>query len=154
MKKIIISIIVIGIVLLLIALCKGGSNMEIKSIKSFSFFYTTGYAMNADVRYEVECTEKCIAKIKLNGVEEEKAIKKEVSSSDIRILEDILNKYNVNKWDGFNKTDKNVLDGNSFSLNIVLNDKSISASGYMKWPNNYGEFKKEIDMLFATFINE
>ena len=154
MKKNIISLIVIVIILLLIALSNGGSNMEIKNIKSFTFFYTTGYAMNADVRYEVECTEKCIAKIKLNGIEEEKAIKKEMSNKEVKELEEIIDKYNINSWDGFNKTNNNVLDGDSFSLNITFKDNSnVSASGYMKWPTNYGEFLKDIDELFEKLIN-
>ena len=81
--KYIISLFVIFSSVFLMFINKGDNNMEMNDLKSFSFFYTTGYAMNADVRYEVDCNDKCIAKIKLNGVEEDKAIKKELSSNDI-----------------------------------------------------------------------
>ena len=67
-----------------------------------------------------------------------------------------MTKYNVNKWDGFNKSDKNVLDGNSFSFSYSNTDnKSIEAHGYMKWPNNYREFRDEIKALYEKeFENE
>ena len=32
--------------------------------------------------------------------------------------------------------------------------KSISASGYMKWPTNYGNVKKELKEIFDSFIRE
>ncbi|MBP5242600.1 MAG: hypothetical protein J6Z36_02795, partial [Clostridia bacterium] len=34
----------------------------------------------------------------------------------------VLNKYNVYSWDGFDKTNKNVLDGNSFSFSVNMNN--------------------------------
>ena len=54
---------------------------------------------------------------------------------------------------GFNKSDRYVLDGNSFSLSISMNnDEYVSASGYMKWPKNYKEVKEELITFFSTII--
>ena len=40
-----------------------------------------------------------------------------------------------------------------FSINMK-DGKSISASGYMKWPTNYGNVKKELKEIFDSFIRE
>ena len=41
------------------------------------------------------------------------------------------------------------LDGDSFSFSLYTEDgKSISASGYMSWPKNYGEVEKELTNIF------
>lgn len=124
---------------------------DINKINSFEFGYTEGYGINTNVRYTMKCDKKCILKVKPYGVDENKATKKELSSKDINSFINILNKYNVLSWDGFNKSDKDVLDGDSFHLYVTYNDyRNISASGYMMYPNNYRDFKNDINDL----INE
>jgi len=50
----------------------------------------------------------------------------------------------------FDKVDKDVLDGNSFSLSINFGeDKSISAHGYMKYPSGYREKTDSIKYWFS-----
>jgi hypothetical protein len=118
-------------------------------IKSLNYSYSQGYAMNAYVRYELECKEKCILKYKPLYVPEEDFKKVEVNEEVVKELESILNKYEVYKWDGFNKSNKNVLDGDDFHFSVNLKDgTSISASGYMSWPKNYREVSDEISTLF------
>ncbi len=47
------------------------------------------------------------------------------------------------------------MDGDSFSISItMINDKSINASGYMKWPNNFRNVRDEISVLFMNLYNE
>ena len=75
--------------------------------------------------------------------------KKEITKKEVKKIENILKKYEVYKWDGFNKSDQNVLDGNSFDISIILKNKeTIRAYGYMKYPNNYREVKNELDNIF------
>ena len=123
----------------------------ISNIKSFHYSYSTGTMMNASVSYDIDCDNNMfIAAIKPNGVAIEDAIKIEVNNKQMKELEDILKKYHIEEWNGFDKVDKNVLDGNSFSLNIRMKDNSyISASGYMKWPKNYSELSNEIGEFFS-----
>ena len=57
----------------------------------------------------------------------------------------------VSEVDGFKKYDKNVLDGHSFSLHLMtFNDVSVDASGYMKWPDNYGKVRGELETFFGS----
>ena len=66
-----------------------------------------------------------------------------------------LNNNDVSSWDGFDKDDKNVLDGNSFSFRVCYDkSKEIEASGYMKWPNNYHEVKKELNKIFSNYMRD
>ena len=154
MKYVILGIVILGIIIVLTVIMRKGEwkmNEEVKigSIKNFHYFYTKGYAMNADVFYDLECDKECIATIKKYGESQEDAIKKTVDSDFVKQVEEILEKYEVGQWNNFHKTDKNVLDGDSFSMSITFqDDTSISASGYMRYPNNYSSVKNELDDLF------
>ena len=55
-------------------------------------------------------------------------------------------KLGVPSWNGFSKSDPNVLDGESFSLDIELSDgRKIYAHGCNAYPKNYHEFMELID---------
>lgn len=126
---------------------------EISDITHFYFTYSKGYAMNSYITYQIDKTNnKYIVKIKPYGKSEDEKIEKEISKEDVVKLENMLNKYNVYKWDGFHKTDKNVLDGDSFSCTInTESDVRVSASGYMMWPENYRNVVSELDTFFEQF---
>ena len=126
---------------------------NIHDINTFRFSYTVGYHYEASIEYEVECNDKCSLKYKGEGITIENASIYEFDKDKVKELENILNKYKVGRWNGFNKSDRYVLDGNSFSLSISMNnDEYVSASGYMKWPKNYKEVKEELITFFSTII--
>ncbi len=153
---------VIFIIVLIIYLTNKNDNnppvvkVDIKDIKTLHYSYSVGYAMYANCVYDLKCEEdKCMLTIKPNGFPEEDARTYDVDDNSIKEVINILNKYEVSKWDGFQKSDKNVLDGNSFSFSLTTKDgKNISASGYMMWPDNYGIVKNELKMIFDGFIRE
>ena len=48
-----------------------------------------------------------------------------------------------------------VLDGNSFSLSVILTDLSdVSAHGYMRYPHNYGKVCGRIEDLFGSLLQK
>ena len=145
------------IIVFIICMIVFNSNNKIV-INKFSYFhfsYSTGYAINSQVIYEIKCDDKCIATIKPDGVDEENSTKVELNDNDINKLISILKKYKVNKWNGFKKFNKHVMDGNSFSLYMKMNnDDYISAIGYMKWPKNYNDVKSELDSFFSKYLEE
>ena len=125
------------------------------NLEYFHFSYSNGYMANSNTIYNINCEDKCILELKPKYIPDEDAIKIELSNEEINKLIEIINKYEVYKWDGFNKSDKYVLDGDSFSLSIKTKDnESISASGYMKYPNNYSSFRSEVDNMFEKYIPE
>lgn len=150
MITIIVIILVIGIGLTINNFRKA---KKIENITNFNFSYTTGNEKDASVLYEIQCEESCMVGVKLEGVSSDKTIKAQISKDKIIEIENILNKYEVSKWNNFHKTDNSVLDGNSFSINIHTKDNySVNASGYMMWPNNYSKVKEEIDSLFKGLL--
>ena len=125
-------------------------SIKIKRITRFSLRYSVGYAMYAYEIFELENKDgRYFAKIKLRGIPDEQATTIEVDAEFDQKLEEIIKEFNIQNWDGFNKSNKMVLDGDSFSLYILMEeDNSISANGYMKWPKKYKEFKEKIVELF------
>ena len=130
----------------------GKTAKEIKDIKYFSFNYSVGYYANANWSYVLELKDGAwAAEVKPNGVAPEDAEKYTVGEDFVRSLEDFLKEKKVGAWDGFDKADKYVLDGDSFSLYIrMTDDQSVSASGYMEWPEGYKEVQGGIDALFRA----
>ena len=123
----------------------------VQEVKSFYFHYTMGMAYDANVIYEVDCKKTCIAKYKPYGVHEEDVSFQKVDQAFMDQLQDIFNRYQVFNWDGFQKSDKYVLDGDSFSFSMETKDgRTIHASGYMKYPKYYSEVTKELDVLFQS----
>ena len=152
MRSIILPVIIILIVVIGgIIMTNKKSNVPIETLKSFSFGYSTGTAMYANVEYDIECSEKCIATIKPNEVSEENAKKIEIDEKMIQELITFLNENKVYKWDGFQKSDPYVLDGNSFHFYFhEKNGRGISATGYMMYPKNYGVVRGKLDQMFQT----
>jgi hypothetical protein len=68
-------------------------------------------------------------------------------------IQEIIQKYHVKKWDGFNKSNDDILDGHSFSLLVGYYDYEIKAYGYMKYPKNYMKFQEEIKAYFDTLVS-
>ena len=96
-----------------------------------------------------------MVEIKPYGVAEEDKLEKEVEKEVLDKISNVLKKYEVNRWDGFNKSDHGVMDGDSFSLSVGLNDdKFISASGYMKWPEHYRDVVNEISEIFTEIYEK
>ena len=155
MKKIILLLIPIIIIIFFLLKAKKKS-VEINEIKHMHFSYSTGTMINSYVTYELTFKDgKYIAKIKPNGISTEETQEKEITKKQVKQIENILKKYEVNKWNGFDKSDPNVLDGNSFHISISFKDGlNISASGYMKYPKNYREATSELDNIFMKMYTE
>ena len=157
MKKLIIIVFILVLIGgISMFIFKNNNKVKITDIKYLSFYYTQGNVMNSNVKYTLTYeNNKYIAEIKPNFKSEEEIKKVEIKKNDIEKIIETLKKYNVNKWNGFNKSDKYVLDGDSFSLYITfLDNTKLSASGYMMYPKNYNEVKNVLDEIFLSYYNE
>lgn len=125
---------------------------EWSDITLFKFRYSTGNMMYADVQYKLRSEDgEYKAYRKQNLVPDDKADIFTVDSAFVLKLTELLKRCSLEKWDGFNKSDKRVLDGYSFGI-YIRNAKGqlIRASGYMKWPKNYKEVKQALTELFDS----
>ena len=154
MKKddIFIVIVLLGIIvaiILAIILYIKKDERQISTINYFRFSYTKGMMANSGNIYEIECKTKCKSKIKLDGYSYDSVKEIEIDKKYVEELEQLLKKYKVGKWNGFEKYNKNIMDGSSFNLFIEMkNGDKIEAKGYMKWPDNFNKVKSELDYLF------
>lgn len=161
MKKriglIILFILIIALIGVISMYIFNGKKKEISSINKLHLSYSNGYMMDANTIYDIEKKEdKYFVTIKPHLIPEEKSQTVELDKKTINKIIDILNKNEVYKWDGFNKSDKYVLDGDSFSFWVYMEDgKEIHASGYMKWPENYGNVRDELtNILGSLYVQE
>jgi len=68
-------------------------------------------------------------------------------------LGEIAGNYRLDRWDGFDKVDKRVLDGEGFTLYMTLEDGTrIEAHGSNAFPQGYQDAKSEITALFEELI--
>ncbi len=148
------SILAAGLLLALSIQLVGCSGAPAKDLKSFHFSYSTGNMMNASVSYDLRFEDGVYtASVKPNLVPEEEAFVCTVDESFVRELESFLQEMRVDRWNNFHKSNKYVLDGNSFSFSYRTKDgKDVSASGYMKWPKKYQEVKSGLDGIFGKLM--
>ena len=158
MKKILIIILIIVLLLIggLVLMFSIKKKVDIVNITKLHLSYSTSTMMYGNVIYEIELKDnKYNLHIKPNMVPDEDAIETEISKGDMLKIEEILNNNKVYKWDGFQKSDKYVLDGNSFSFWVYFDDeKDIHASGYMMYPDNYGKVETELENIFKKYYKE
>ena len=132
-------------------------NIEIENTKKFKFSYSVGNYMYSDYCYELELNseDKYIISYKPVGISDENKFQKEITKEQVLELEEILKRNKISKWNGFKKADKNVLDGYSFDLHYrKQNDENIDASGYMKYPKGYKEFKNDIINFYTNIFKD
>lgn len=158
MKKgyIIVAIVLIIVIIIVLVLLKNKQNdkdINVSNIKYLRFSYTTGYMANSDTRYEIDCKEECVLLYKPYGVSSDKEKRYKINNKTILEIEELLNKYNVSKWNGFHGNDKNVLDGDSFGFYVTMKSGDrIESSGYMSWPKNYGQVKSGLESIFNRVV--
>lgn len=155
MKKYFIIGLVIFVIIVAIVVCLllHKNKFVIHSLKRLSYSYTTGNMINSSVRYDIECGDTCHITIKPDGVDDLDAKEYEFSNEKVKRVIDVLNQYHVSNWDGFDKSDPYVLDGNSFHFSLdTKKGESISASGYMMWPKDYRKVKESLESIFLEGI--
>lgn len=151
-KRLIITIVIIIVVGILFfsffkLFYRKNKNNTIKSIKSLE--YTSSDGRSSYINYKIVCNDECFLEGKPYGLYNDDVFKFKIDDKDISLILDVLNKYHVEKWDGFDKADKHVLDGTSFSFYLTTKEGvKISAHGYMKYPNNYSEVMGELKSIF------
>ncbi len=155
MKKLLLGMIFCTICLSLIS-CSAESKenkIEIKSI----VFYTTGFSSDKMV-WEATKTKTGIhmqsyttSIADFNNMNKNVRIDFEGSQELYESINSLIDKYKVVEWNGFDEDNPEVQDGTFFSLEIVLeNDETVTAQGYMVFPEHYNEFVSEFTHLFKA----
>ena len=152
MKTKILAILISSIILISLAvfllLPNKKETTKVENIKEMTFNMINGQSIEDVISYSIVCNNECNFKYSKG----EKVVKKEILNEEkLTKLEDILNKYNVSNWNGFEKDNNDVLDGKSFGFSVYMeNGHNIIASGYASFPDNYYDVVNEIEILFGT----
>lgn len=132
MKKIFLGILTFSIILL------SGCNHPTKNeseIINFSYSYGS---MDYAYKYNIEKKDEKIILTAKGQNAVDLNINKEINQSDLEQLAKIINDNGIYEWNGFNKRDKDIMDGYGFTLEIIYQDgKTLKAEGYMKYPKDY-----------------
>lgn len=141
--------------IMLTALFGCSKSYDFSNIVYLSLNYSTGTENGSNIDYTLKYdNEQYIVQIKPNGAIDtyDTFI---VDADFMKRLIEILIDNHVEKWNGFNKSDKRVLDGNRFQLTIINHEEIyLEASGYEKWPTNYQEVRSELDNLFNSLYTQ
>ena len=123
---------------------------EIKELKNLHYSYSTP-TYNGSVIYDLTCYDECTVWIKPMGRPYEEAVTYPISDEQVKEIIDVLNKYEVWTWDGFNEYDPDAMDGNSFSFSLTMQDGiTIEAEGYMMFPEHFGDIIPELCRIFDS----
>ena len=155
-KRLIIIIVIVIIILLIFTVfklfCK--EKVSISSLKSLEYTSSDGRSISNYANYKVICDNECFLETKPYGLYDDDVIRVKVDDDTISKIISILQEYHVEEWDGFDKVDRHVLDGTTFSFYLTTKEnQKISAHGYMKYPKNYSQVIEKLEDIF-TKINE
>jgi surface protein len=145
-------VLLIGILSISLTGCKDKKNFDGDIV---SFRYSEGSGMGPSYEYEINLEKnKYIFKAGgYNGANLD--VEKEISEEQVKKLSKIINDNDIKSWDGFDKSDKDVMDGHSFSLFVnYKSGEKIEAHGYMKYPSNYREASKELEDYLLLLAKE
>ena len=96
--------------------------------------YTRGFSFTIDN-----------GKLIFENYDEGTKAKRKLDTALTNELMQVLDKYDIYSWNGFDEVDEEVLDGMGFTLFIKLSDGTIiSANGNNRFPKEYFEFKKSM----------
>ncbi|MDR1565046.1 MAG: hypothetical protein LBS74_08830 [Oscillospiraceae bacterium] len=135
MKKLLISVLCI-VLLLSFSGCASKEKDYDSEITAFSYHFGSGEGVSWKYDIEPISGVQTLTVTNFSGVEV--AAERPVTAAQLTALNKIITDNQIYKWNKFNKSERNIMDGNSFSLSVTYaNGKSIIASGYMKYPKNY-----------------
>lgn len=171
-KKIKLFLIIIAVLIIVILLiyCKiikdGGIGIKGKNptpirldgkenISSLSYSHTGTYIGDIYSYKIYNEKEKVKLKVEFMNINEDNPDIVEIKEDTLDKIMELVKKYNVNKWNGYDKYATNVLDGSSFYMKIRLdNKKSIIFSGYNCEPNGYYKFYNDLMKLIGKDVKK
>lgn len=154
MKKVIVLIFMF-IIFADLTSCTGGKEMKISSFQKIEMS-VTGTAANTDLYEVISDGSEIIISFYSGGwnyndniSKEECLIKrKKLGKQAYEYIIELMNRYKVMSWDGFSKTDPDILDGESISFFAAVNDNiNIEAHGSNASPKFYYRFQDAIEDL-------
>ena len=80
------------------------------------------------------------------------SIEEEIDEAVLEDLVRIMEEENILAWDGFRQYDMEVRDGFGFTLRAAFENRTITASGYMKEPENFKAGHQRLSDYLLTLV--
>ncbi|MBQ9314405.1 MAG: hypothetical protein IJ220_05350 [Clostridia bacterium] len=142
-------IIILAIIFFRIKKCGNPPDNEI-----LHFRFSRGYSLGGAIEQELYIENDTVYyKKETFSYRADKDVKllEVVDTMFLKELEKIIRDNHLALWNGFEQSNSNVMDGNNFTLRITYkNGQSISANGYMMYPQGYQKVETELDEFFKT----
>lgn len=118
-----------------------------------SFIYTHS-GMNSGSVYTWEaCRTEDGAQARISLLGSDATFECVMEEADYTHLGALVDRYDLWRWAGFDKTNSLVLDGESFTLDIRFADGTrIPARGSNRFPDGYRGFADELHGIFSQYI--
>ena len=133
-----------------------GKKPDESALQSFSYSYN-GTSRDSIYSYSLNRLEDGGAEFVYETLrfQEEGDIIVEADESILDRIRQLYLKHKAYKWNGYNKSNPNVLDGSSFSEYMDFEDGgSLSIQGSNSRPNGYGAFEDEFEELIRPLIEK
>ena len=152
-KYYIIFIVVVIIVFIVLYILRKNkeviSNDEI--LKSNDIYVSYRVTNMRDSRIYIFNINENEGKYELRRYDDEVLVSTDMDKNDINVLKDALVSGHVNKWDGFNKSNKHVMDGEMFDFESRINGIKIYATGSNSFPKGYRDFYNKINNIIKKY---
>lgn len=144
-------LIVAGLVLIMLMCCSVATGEESATIESFLYSYS-GESMDAIRSYEIRMTARgYIADISIMA--ENTRLILSMTEEDVAALAGSLG--DLSAWDGFSVYNPDILDGESFHLDVAYTDGAgVSAWGSNAFPEGYFNIKSAVDDFFCMLMEQ
>ena len=78
-----------------------------------------------------------------------------IDAASVAALERVVEDYDLARWDGFDESEPNVLDGEGFTLRVEFADGGkVYASGENHFPRGYWQAVSELTEVFGAYLPE
>lgn len=152
-------LLMIGGIILIIAGIVRKCTKETKKIEGdISYCYFSEWDGGRSYGYNYELKKQKDGKITLQyeksfPEKEEQSV--EITEEQLKEFTEKINNSEILSRDGFDKVDTNVLDGSSWTIHIVYENKEeIKAHGYESYPRRFSENTKIIISAFSAFLSD
>ena len=78
-----------------------------------------------------------------------------MTDEDMAAFSELLHELKLTEWNGFRKSDPDVLDGEDFSLSVVFTDDDVvEASGSNSFPSGYSDKMSRVEEFFRALMED
>ncbi len=131
-----------------------GAALPEKALMAEAFFYSrSGMSTYEERSYQIRQTKR--GRFVWIELHYNHCIVLPMTDADTEAFSALLHELKLTEWNGFRKSDPDVLDGEDFSLSVVFSDGSeLSAYGSNSFPSGYSDKMSRVEDFFRALMED